>query len=60
MGAVGLAAPCEVSFALSALVLHVFLAPAPKTVEDVLLVQLNGNHHAVAHALGASIIVLDV
>ena len=58
--AVGLAAPGEVPLAGSRLVLHVTLAPSPQAVEDVLLAELHGNHQTVAHALGASIVVLDV
>ena len=45
---------------MAALVLHVLLAPAPQTVEDVFLVKLHSNHHAVRHTLGAGIVVLDV
>ena len=46
-GTVGLATPCEIALADAILVLHVFLCPSPQTVEDVFLVQLYGNHHAV-------------
>ena len=59
-GAVGSAAPCEITLAVARLVLHVFLAPAPQTVEDVLLVHLHGNHHTIRHTLGAGIVVLDI
>ena len=40
--------------------LHIFLAPAPQAVEDVLLTKLHGNHHAVRHTLCTGIVVLDV
>ena len=59
-GAVGLAAPGEIALAGSRLVLHVALGPSPKTVEDVLLAELYGDHQSVGHALGARIVVLDV
>ena len=58
--AVDLAAPGEVAFALSVLVLHITLAPAPQPVEDVFLAELYGNHHAVGHAFGAGVVVLHV
>ena len=60
VGTVGLTTPGEVASIFAKLVLHVGLAPAPQTVEDVLLAKLYGNHHAVGHALGADIVVLDI
>ena len=59
-GAVGLTTPGEVAFADAVLVLHVFLAPSPQTVEDVLLTELYGNHQTIRHPLGAGIVVLHV
>ena len=59
-GSVGPTAPCEIALATARLVLHVFLAPAPQTVEDVLLVHLHGNHQTIRHTLGAGIVVLDI
>ena len=58
--AVGLAAPSEIAFSASVLMLHVAFAPTPKPVEDVLLVKLHSNHHAVRHSFCANIVVLDV
>ena len=40
--------------------LHVFLAPSPEAVEDVLLVKLHGSHHSIRHAFGSHIIVLYI
>ena len=40
--------------------LHVAFCPAPEAVEDVFLVPLHGDHHAVRHALGAHVVVFDV
>ena len=54
------ATPCEIAFQVAILVLHIFLAPSPKSVEHVLASELHGNHHAIAHALGAGIVVLHV
>jgi len=53
-------APGEVALEQAVLMLHVAFAPPPQTVEDVLLIHLHGNHHAIRHALGAGIVVLDV
>ena len=36
------------------------LRPSEQTVEFLLLVQLHGDHHAVGHALGARVKVLDI
>ena len=58
--AIGLAAPGEEAVACASLMLHVSLAPSPQPVEDVFLVSLHGYHHAIRHALGASVIVLYV
>ena len=60
MCAVGFTAPCEITLSIAALVLHVLLAPAPKTVEDILLTELHGNHHTIRHTLGTGIVVLDI
>ena len=54
------ATPGEIALQVAILVLHIFLAPSPKSVEHVLASELHGNHHAIAHALGASIVVLHV
>jgi len=40
--------------------LHVFLAPSPEAVEDVLLIKLHGSHHSIRHAFGSHIIVLYI
>ena len=40
--------------------LHISFAPSPETVEDVLLVKLNGSHHSIRHAFGSHIIVLHI
>ena len=40
--------------------LHVFPAPSPEAVEDVLLVKLHGSHHSIRHAFGSHIIVLYI
>ena len=40
--------------------LHILLAPAPQTIEDILLTKLHGDHHTIRHALCASIVVLHV
>ena len=58
--AVRVEAPGEIALHRAVLVLHVFLAPAPQAVEDVLLAQLHGDHQAIGHALGAGVLVLDV
>ena len=60
MCAVGFTAPCEITLAIAALVLHVLLAPAPKTVEYILLTELHGNHHTIRHSLGTGIVVLHI
>ena len=57
---ISLAAPCEIALIRSFLMLHVFLAPSPETVEDVLLVKLHGSHHSIRHAFGSHIIVLYI
>ena len=43
-GTVRLAAPGEVPFQRTVLVLHVLCAPSPKAVEDVFTVELDSNH----------------
>ena len=58
--AISLAAPGEEAVARASLMLHVSLAPSPQPVEDVFLVSLHGYHHAIRHALGASVMVLYV
>ena len=40
--------------------LHIFLRPAPQTVEDILLIKLHSHHQTVRHSLGTGIVVLDV
>ena len=57
---ISLATPCEIALIRSFLMLHVFLAPSPEAVEDVLLVKLHGSHHSIRHALGSHIIVLSI
>src|SRR6185369_10684548 len=52
----GLAPPSNLAGALR----HVGLHPSPKAVELGLMVELNRDHHAVGHALGAGIVVQDV
>jgi hypothetical protein len=51
-----LARPADLASALR----HVVLDPFPEAIELGLMVQLNRGHHAVGHALGADIIVVDV
>ena len=58
--AVGCKAPPEITLHRAVLVLHILLGPSPYAVEDVLLVQLYGYHHAVGLAFGADVIVLDI
>ena len=57
---ISLATPCEIALIRSFLMLHVFLAPSPEAVEDVLLVKLHGSHHSIRHAFGSHIIVLYI
>ncbi len=40
--------------------LHITSAPAPQTVKYIFFIKLNGHHHAIRHALGTHITVLDV
>ena len=58
--AVRLTTPGKIALAYATLVLHVFLAPAPQTVEDVFLAKLYGHHQTIRHALGTGVVVLDV
>jgi hypothetical protein len=39
---------------------HEGVGPIPQGVELVLVVQLNGNHHPIGHALGTDITVADI
>ena len=39
---------------------HVFLGPVPEFAELFLVVGLHGNHHAVAHAFGTDVVVVDI
>ena len=39
---------------------HVFFGPVPELAELFLVVGLHGNHHAVAHALGADVVVVYI
>ena len=59
-GTVRPATPSEVALADAVLVLHIFLRPAPQTVEDVLLIKLHRHHQTIRHTLGTGIVVLDV
>ena len=60
MGAIRLTTPRKIALAVTILMLHILLAPAPNTVENILLTKLNGNHHAIRHALCTGIVVLDI
>ena len=59
-GTIGLTTPGKIALAIATLVLHILLAPAPQTVEDILLAKLHGYHHAIRHTLGTGIVVLDI
>ncbi len=41
-------------------VIHVGVGPVPQGVESFLLIHLDSDHHAVGHAFGADVGVLDV
>ena len=60
VGAIRLTTPGKVALAVAVLMLHVLLAPAPQTVEDVLLTKLYGNHQTIRHALSTGIVVLYI
>ena len=45
---------------LRVVVLHPRLRPVPQGVELGLLVELDGDHHAVRHPLAADVVVADV
>ncbi len=39
---------------------HVRLRPIPQGVEFGFLIELNGNHHAVGHALGTHVVIVPI
>ena len=57
---IGLTAPGKIALIRSFLMLHVFLAPSPETVEDILFAKLHGSHHSIRHSFGSHIIVLHI
>ena len=57
---VGTATPCKIALTDAVLVLHILLSPAPQTVENIFLVELYGNHHAIRHTFGTRIMILDI
>jgi hypothetical protein len=52
--------PREVARILTAGVPHVGFCPLPETVELFLLIQLNGDHHAIRHAFRTDIPIVDI
>ena len=59
-GATVVTLPRKVAVPVAALVPHVVLGPFPELVEFFLVVRLHGNHHAVGHAFGTDVVVVDV
>ena len=60
LGPVRLAGPGKVPGVLAFVHIHVGHDPAPQAVELLLAVHLHAEHHAVAHALGAGVVVAGV